>query len=262
MIVVFVVSAVTLIFHGNSEISAEDITIVGAGSGVAVLRAIGEAFHQQHPEVIIQLPKSISSVGAIKAVGRGEQLLGRVARGIKENEKDYGLRYIPYAKNPIVFFANPDVGIQELSTQQILGIYTGKITNWEAVGGKDAKIRVIMREEGDSSLGVLRKSLPGFKEMTVTPKSKITFSDPITIETVEKKGGTIAYGTYVNAKNAHLNILRINGKQVSDPDYPHVGILGLVFLEKNYTGNLKLFIDFAISTEAHDVIKDTGGIPF
>ncbi len=243
-------------------ISAEELTIFGAGSGQAILKAIGDAFTQDHPEVTITLPKSIGTVGAIKTVERDENLVGRVAREIKEQEQHYGLTYVPYAKNPIVFFVNKDVGIQQLSIQHILDIYSGKITNWKEVGGHDARIRVIKREEGDSSLGVLLKLLPGFKELTVTSKSKTTLSDPETIAAVEKTKETIAYGTYPNAKKADIEILRIEDKQVSDLDYPYVGILGLVFKEQNYLGVLKMFVEFAASEAAQEVIKDAGGIPF
>ena len=70
--------------------------------------------------------------------------------------------------------------------QQILDIYSGKITNWKEVGGDDARLRVVTREEGDSSRGILVEFFPGFKDITVTSKAKTTFSDPETQETVLK----------------------------------------------------------------------------
>ncbi len=244
-----------------SEVSAEEITIVGTGSGVAILRAVGEAFSQSHPEVAINLHKSIGSTGAIKPVGREKHILGRVAREIKEQEQHYELTYTPYAKNPIVFFVNNNVGIQNLSIQQILDIYSGKITNWQAVGGSDTRIRVIRREEGDSSLGVLLKSFPGFKDITVTSKSKITLSDPKTIAAVEKVSSSIAYGTHANAKDAQVDILQISDKSVADPDYAYVGILAFVYKKQYATGNIKKFVEFATSEAAHEAIIEAGGSP-
>jgi len=157
--------------------SSEELTIVGTGSGTAILNAVGEAFHRQYPNIRVNIPKSIGSGGAIKAVGRDEYFLGRVAKPIKEKEQPYGLTYVLYAKLPIVFYVNNSVTVTNLSTQQILDIYSGSITNWEDVGGRNAKIRVVMREETDSSLAVLLELFSGFKDMTVTSKSKTMFND-------------------------------------------------------------------------------------
>jgi phosphate transport system substrate-binding protein len=241
---------------------AEEITIVGTGSGTAILKAIGEAFSQQNPEITINIPPSIGSGGGIKAVGRDEYLLGRVARDIKEKEKPYGLTYVPYAKIPIVFFTNKSVTLENLSPQQVTDIYNGKTTNWKEVGGNDAKIRVVTREEGDSSLEVLLKLFPGFQDITITSKAKTTFSDPETEATVLKTTNVIAYGSYPNAKVIDVKVLTIDGKSPADPDYPYVGPLGFVYKEENYSGNIKKFVEFATSEAAHEVIAEAGGIPF
>jgi phosphate transport system substrate-binding protein len=240
---------------------AEEITIVGTGSGTAILKAIGEAFSQQNPGITITVPESIGSGGGIKAVGRDEYLLGRVSRGIKESEKPYGLTYVSYAKMPIVFFVNKNVTAKNLSTQQVVDIYSGKITNWKDVGGNDAGIRVVTREEGDSSLEVLLELFPGFKDITITSKAKTTFSDPETEETVLKTANVIGFGSYPNAKVIDVHVLTIEGKSATDPDYPYVGTLGFVYKEENYTGNIKKFVEFAISEAAHEAITEAGGIP-
>lgn len=65
----------------------------------------------------------------------------------------------------ICFFVNKSVGVKYLSTKQLCDIYSGKFTNWKDVGGKNAKIRVIRSKDGDSSLMVLPKSLPGFADI-------------------------------------------------------------------------------------------------
>ncbi len=255
------VLAMGLIFSG--QVMAEEISIVGTGSGAAVLKAVGAAFTQKNSEITINVPKSIGSGGGIKAVGSDNNLIGRVARGLnKDKEKAYGLSYLPYAKNPIVFFVNKSVGITNLTTQQVCDIYSGKITNYKNVGGKDSKIRVIRREEGDSSLAILLKLFPGFADITLTPKSKISLSDPATCELAEKKAGTIAFGTYANAKNYNVDILIIEDKNASSAEYPYIGVLALIFKEKNKIGNIKKFLEFATSENAHDAIKEAGAIPY
>ena len=239
---------------------AEEIQIVGTGSGAEILENLGKAFTKTNPGVTVSIPKSIGSGGGMKAVGTDAAKIGRVARGIKDNEKSYGLTYLPVAKMPIVVMTHNGVGIKNLTPQQICDIYSGKITNWKEVGGKEGNIRVIRREDGDSSLDVLQKTLPGFKTITITTKSKTTLSDPETIEITEKTAGTISFGTYPNAKVSDVTAVTIGGKSATAADYPYVGELALVFKEKNKTGNIAKFIVFITSSAAHDTINGAGGL--
>ena len=259
MMTVIVAMAIGLAL--SHPVMGEEISIVGTGDGVTVLKAIANAFNQQNPGVTVVVPKSIGSGGGIKSVGNDKNIIGRVARGIKDKEKRYGLRYVPYAKIPTVFFVNKSVGITVLTTEQVCNIYSGKVTNWKEVGGNDARIRVVRREEGDSSLTVLLTSFPGFRNISITSGSKTAYSTPENISVVENKADTIGFGPYDVAKNAQVDILTINGKKATDAGYPSTGTLALIFKEKNDRGNIKKFVEFATSFDAHDAIKGAGGMP-
>lgn len=254
-------SLTVFLFIGASAAWAEDINIVGTGSGATVVEQLGAAFSRDNPGVTVGVPPSIGSGGGIKTVGTDGAMIGRTARPVKESEKDYGLTYLPILKLPIVIFVNRSVGIKELSAQNICDIYSGKITNWKEVGGPEADIRVVRREDGDSSLEVLTTSLPGFKEVSITPKSKTTLSDPETCELVQSKEHTIAFGTYANTKGKDVTVLSIDGKTPTDSSYPYSGTLALIFKDKNKTGNIEKFIDFATSANAKAIIKEAGGFP-
>ena len=259
---VFVCAVMLTLLTGFSPVAAEEITIVGTGSGMSLLQAVGEAFSRANPGVKVVVPESIGSSGGIKSVGADKYKIGRVAREIKDTEKHYELTYLPFAKMPIVFFVNKSLGIKNLTPQQICDIYSGKIGNWKDVGGKDAPIRVIRREDGDSSLEVLLASFQGFSNITLTSRSKTTFTDQETLEITEKTEGTIAWGDYINTRNSAVDILTINGKSPTDADYPYTGTLALIFKEKNRTGDIAKFVEFAVSPATHDVIKGAGGLPF
>jgi phosphate transport system substrate-binding protein len=258
-IILIAALCVGLAFSG--PVIAEELTIVGTGSGMPLLEATGEAFTIENQGITIHIPKSIGSGGGVKAVGTGKNLIGRVARKIKDKEKHYGLTYAPFAKMPIIFFVNKSVGVSNLTTQQVCDIYSGKITNWKAVGGKDAKIRVIRREDGDSSLSVLLKSFPGFADIMLTSKSKTTYTDQDTCLLAASKANTIAFGTYINAKNYNVDVVSIDGKHPSQSDYPYTGTLALIYKEKNKKGAVKKFLEFAASATARKAIKEAGGIP-
>jgi phosphate transport system substrate-binding protein len=248
--------------YGVTPIFAEEINIVGTGSGVSLLEALGKAFNKMNPNIMLSVPKSIGSGGGIKAVGTDQAVIGRVSRGINDKEKEYQLTYLPFAKLPIVFFTHKGVKTKSLLPQQICSIYEGKVTNWKLVGGKDSAIWIVRREDGDSSLEVLLKSFPGFKDITITTKSKMALNDQEAIEAVQRKEGSIGFGSFDNAKNADLITLTIDGKAPSDAAYPYYGTLALIFKEKNKTGAIAKFAEFATSKAAHAIIKDGGGLPY
>ena len=240
---------------------AEEITIVGTGSGMAILDNVGKAFTGMNPDVTVVVPKSIGSGGGVKAVGSDQAVIGRIARKVKDKEASYGLTYVAMAKLPVVFYTNKSAAVESLTPGQICDIYSGKVTNWSDVGGKGGKIRVVRREDGDSSLSVLRDAFPGFKDLEITEKSKTTNSDSEACELTEKKADTIAFGTLGNAKEYDVTILKIDGKHPTDTDYPYTGELALIYKDKNLSGKVKDFVSFATSDQSHGVIKEAGGMP-
>ncbi|QTA85306.1 substrate-binding domain-containing protein [Desulfonema magnum] len=257
-----VIVLLAIVMGISCPVMAEEITIVGSGIGTTVISSLGTAFSQTTPGVTVIVPPSIGSGGGIKAVGSGRNILGRVARKIKKSEKTYKLTYVPVAKIPVVFFVNKAAGIRDISIQHILDIYSGKITNWKEVGGRDVRIRVVIRQKSSSSRKLLLKSFPGFKDITITSKSKTTYSTPETLSVVESKSGTIGFGAYDVVKDANADVLMSEGKSPSDPDYPYFVTSALVFMEKNNTGNIRKFTEFVTSVSAHDIIRSAGGIPF
>nr|MBF0220905.1 substrate-binding domain-containing protein [Desulfobulbaceae bacterium] len=245
----------------SAHTSAEVIEIVGTGDGVNILKSLGEAFTKQNPGVDISVPESIGSGGAVKSVGGDLNVLGRVARTIKDKEKHFGLIYKPYAKVPVVIVVSKEVPVDNLSYQQVVDIFSGEITNWKDVGGNEDSIKVVKREDGDSSLQNLRKQMPGFKDIQFVSTARTAFSTPENFELIGQKTRTIGFGPFDVAKFESVKILKINGKLPSEEDYELFGTLGLIYKEVNNKGNIKKFIDFATSSSAREAIIARGGSP-
>ena len=79
------------------------------------------------------------------------------ARSISRDEKDYaeemGVALIekPIAKDALAFIINPNNPVSSLTIQQIQGIYTGDIVNWNEVGGNDVLITPYVRNRNSGS---------------------------------------------------------------------------------------------------------------
>ena len=73
-----------------------------------------------------------------------------VSRALKENETDF--QSFAIARDGIGIILENSNPVQSLSDEQVVDIYTGKIDNWQQVGGVNAPITVVNKAEGRSTL--------------------------------------------------------------------------------------------------------------
>ena len=240
---------------------AETITVAGTGANQEMLRAVAKSFMAVNPGITVEVPDSIGSGGAVKAAGEGKVELGRVARKIKDKEKVYGLEYLGFARMPLVFVANSSVtGIPGLTAGQTVDIFTGKVVNWNEIGGPKTKIRVVTRYEGDSTLKMLITDLPGWADLKVTERSKSTETDQENASLLKETEGAVGYATLNIAMANGLTVFNLDGRSPQSADYPLAMEFGLVYKPGQMTGAVKKFVDYLFSDDAASAIKNSGGV--
>jgi phosphate transport system substrate-binding protein len=244
-----------------SSLRAGELAVVGTGDGVEMLASVGAAFNAQHAETKVTFPPSIGSGGAVAAVGGDRNQLGRVARPLTDAEKAQGLAEFPIVRIPSVIFGHPSVGVTGLTSEQLVGIFSGQIENWKDVGGPDLKIRVVRREETDSTLTVLRASMPGWKALALTTKSKVATTTQDAVETVKRVPGAVGFGPYSRALEAGAVVLAVDGKAPHASDYPSAVTLALIFKGDTLDEGSRSFLSFAKSDRARQALAADGGIP-
>ena len=241
---------------------ADTLEVVGTGDGVPVLKALGSAFTSKNPDTNVVIPPSIHSSGGIREVGTDRAIMGRIARPLKNDEKGMGLRVVPVFRQPVIFFAHPSAGITSLSPDQLVKIFTGATTNWRDLGGADLRIKVVRREEVDSSLAVLRDTLPGWKELQFNAdRSKLATSTQDTFASVRSTAGAIGFGPFSSDLGAQFTVLRIDGVAPADPRYPSTVMLSLIYRDTTVTASVLSFIDFIFTSKGKAIILDSGAIP-
>ena len=242
--------------------AAEKLAVVGTGEGIEVLKALGAAFTSQNPEIAIDVPPSIHSAGGIRAVATGDAIVGRIARPLKQDELGLGLRVIPVFRQPTVFFVHPSAKVKSLTANQLIDIFSGAVKNWREVGGDDVRVRVVRREEVDSSLAVLRDTLPGWKELTFSKeRSKLAVTTQEAFDSVEKHKGAIGFGPYSRDLDQRFTVLRVDGVHPMDANYPSAVTLSLIYRDATVTEPARKFIDFMFTQKAQDIVRELGGIP-
>src|SRR5882672_61066 len=256
-----VLVAVPLAVMSLSSLQAGDLSVVGTGDGIDLLRALGAAYTADHPDTNVIVPPSIGSGGGVAAVGSNKEVLARVARPLSDSEKEAGLVATPVFRLPSAFFVHRSAGVASLTSAQLADIYRGKITNWRDVGGADARVRVVRREDQDSTLLVLRQSMPGWKDLVITEKSKTAVTTQDCSNTVKEVEGAIGFGPFTRALETELVVLKIDGRYPTDRDYPSAVTLAFVHKATTITADVQRFIGYVKAAKAQTVLSSMGGVP-
>lgn len=244
--------------------AGQKIIVSGTGDSQKLLREAAKFLEDQLGGGEILVTESIGSGGGVRAAAAGEINLGRIARPLTESEKELGLNYKRFARCPVVFVVHPSVNyIDNLTSADIVGIYSGKITDW-GYSGAEGKIYVVGREPGDSCLIVLNKLLPGFKDI-IHPRVKTIYNTPDAVAMLTKHRKTIGYLPISMTVGTDLRILKIDGvypsaENVRSGKYKLVVPFAFVYRD-DLTGLAKRFVDFFDSDEGRHIIKSYGVVP-
>ena len=254
---------------GAQRISPEQPTgklvITGASTLAPLIAEIGKRFENLYPTVRIDVQSGGSSRGIADA-RQGLSDIGMVSRAMKEDERD--LSAFPVALDgvcPILHQENP---VKALTDEQVVAIYTGKITNWKAVGGTDAPITVVNKAEGRSTLEVF---LHYFKLKNVDVKAQVVIGDNEQgVKTVAGNRNAIGYvsiGTaeYDATHGVPIQLLPIGDVAASTENVQN-GVFPLsrplhVVTRTPPVGLAKTFIEYVQSKAVHDLIRQQYFVP-
>ncbi|MGZ8892549.1 MAG: phosphate ABC transporter substrate-binding protein [Halobacteriota archaeon] len=131
--------------------SGTKLQIAGSTSVQPHAEVLAKAFQQNHSGIRVYVQGGGSSAG-IQAVGTGTAEIGMSSRDVKASEmsKYPTLEPVAIAVDGIAIIVNSNT-VSNLTTNQTRDIFTGNITNWNQLGGSDAKINVVNREEGSGT---------------------------------------------------------------------------------------------------------------
>lgn len=177
--------------------------------------------------------------------------------------------YTPIGSEAFVFFVHKDNPIESLTTEQIKGIYSGKITNWKEVGGRDEEIVAFQRNEGSGSQSMLKRFM-GDTPIMEAPKEQVNdFMSGIidVVSSYKSKSNSIGFSFryYVEGiiKNPDIKIVAIDGiypsiESIKDGSYPITTPLYAVTYRENKNPNVDALIDWILSDEGQYIIEETG----
>ncbi len=141
------------------------LTLAGSTTVQPLAEVLAEAFMAINPDVVIEIQGGGSGVG-VTSVAEGTVDIGNASRAVKSSEQEQypDLETTTIAYDGIAIVVNPDVELPSLSLEQIRGIFSGEITNFSEVGGPDAEITVISREEGSGTRDAFTELVMSYKD--------------------------------------------------------------------------------------------------
>lgn len=151
---------------GNTEADATatgtelsgSITMAGSTSMEKMANAVAESFMAENPGVTVTAEFTGSSAG-VEALNAGSVNIGNSSRALTDDEKAAGAVENIVAIDGIAVVVNPSTTIDGLTTEDLVGIYTGEIKNFNEIGGEDAAIVVVGREAGSGTRGAFEELL-------------------------------------------------------------------------------------------------------
>lgn len=266
MAAVMLIGAVALTGCGSkSGTDANSVVIAGSTSVQPLSETMAQVYMENNPDVTIEVQGGGSGQG-IKSIQEGIADIGSLSREVKEDEAASVADEYVIAKDGVAVVVNTDVTVDNLTIEQIKGIYTGEIKNWSEVGGEDKDIVVVSREEGSGTRGAFTE-ITGVAEDDVdntTTDALIQSSTGAVKETVSTTPASIGYVSLGALDDA------VKAVKVEDVEATVDNVLSgeykiqrpfVYVVNDQMTDAAKAFIDFALSDEGQVIVEENGFIP-
>lgn len=188
--------------------------------------------------------------------------------------EDRGIDLIqePVCSDGFVFFTHPDNPVDSLTVEQIQGIYSGEITNWQEVGGLNEKIYPYQREEQSESQIAMAEIVMAGKVMLPLEKTDFDWQSyhARTVKEYKNTAASIGYTYRIFAnifyKEDGVKFLSVEGvaptpENIQSGDYPFkIDFYAIIRKEdrKNTGGK---FLNWLLTEEGQACLEQAGYVP-
>ncbi len=235
------------------------ITVAGSTSVQPFADKWAEVYMDEHPDQVVNIQGGGSSAG-IQAAKSGACNIGTSSRELKPDEKD--LTEIVVARDGLAIIVHTSNRIDNLTIEQVKGIFTGKIRNWREIGGNDKLITVVTREEGSGTRGAFQELV--MKKDRVAKSAIVQDSNGTVREIVAGDPNAIGYIS-LGLVNNKVRALKLNGVPATDENIiskKYKLVRPFLFVTKGEpTPVCREFIDFVQSAEGQKLVSEEGLIP-
>lgn len=181
------------------------------------------------------------------------------------------LRPTPVGREAFVFFVNPRNPVQEVSVDQLRGIYSGRIANWRDVGGPDETIIPFQRRKDSGSQSRMERFMAGSELMEPVREHRIWDMGGIVSQVSRYHNYRSAIGYsflfYIRhmTRDGVVRMLRVDGAEptlaaIRDGSYPLTDEIYAVTTDHS-TPNTRLLIDWLLTPQGQRFVTAAGFAP-
>jgi len=141
------------------------IVLAGSRSVTPIIETLSEEYKKDHTNIKIDIQGGGSSAG-VTAADSGVANIGMVSRSLKVGDPALTESIIAY--DGVAVIVHPSNPIKDITVEQLAAIYAGNVKNWKEIGGSDAPITIIDKEEGSGTRDVFLEKVMGEKNISST----------------------------------------------------------------------------------------------
>ncbi|MDR6123097.1 phosphate transport system substrate-binding protein [Bacillus sp. SLBN-46] len=240
------------------------LVISGSSAMQPLVAAAAEEFMAENPKVDIQVNAGGSGTG-LSQVSEGSVQIGNSDVFAEEKEGIPADQLVDHKVAVVGMTAavNPKVGIKDIKKEDLIKVFTGKITNWKELGGKDQKIVLVNRPDSSGTRAIFNKfALDG-----ATPAEGITEDSSNTVKKIiNETDGAIGYLAFSYFTDDSVTPLAINGveptaENVQSGKFP-VWAYQHSYTKGEATDLAKSFLDYMMSDDIqNNLLNEQGYLP-
>jgi phosphate transport system substrate-binding protein len=261
--------------------SNEYLNNVGSDTMVNLALAWAEQFQKENPQSNLSVSGGGSGTG-IASLINGTTDIANASRKIKSEEinnaQANGVEPIEFvvARDAIAVIVNPNNPIDQLSLEQLSDIYSGKINNWQELGGDDRPIVRLSRETNSGTHvyfleEVLRLGEKENNTLFSTDTLLLPSSEVIGAEIRQNPNaigydglGYVTHDMKVVAVSASLtdphSYIYPSAQTVNDGTYPIARDL-FMYTAGSPEGFVKRYMEWLFSPDAQNTVTELGFVP-